>query len=80
VFPSAARKRRSAEDIQRINELCTAAVVDVPQVTVLDTWSLFANEQGDAKKEEFPDLLHPNKAGYAKWAKALRPELAKTGG
>jgi lysophospholipase L1-like esterase len=77
VFPSAARKRRSAEDIQRINELCTAAVVDVPQVTVLDTWSLFANEQGDAKKEEFPDLLHPNKQGYAKWAKALRPELAK---
>ena len=29
-----------------------------------------ANEHGDAKKEEFPDLLHPNKAGYAKWSAA----------
>ena len=30
---------------------------------------------GDAKKEEFPDLLHPNAAGYKKWADALRPHL-----
>lgn len=76
VFPSTARMRRPAKDIQRINELCTAAVKDVPQVTVLDTYSLFANAEGDAKKEEFPDLLHPNKAGYKKWADTLRPALA----
>lgn len=77
VFPSSASKRRSSKDIQRINEMCTAAVTGMRQVTVLDTWTLFANEQGDAKKEEFPDLLHPNKRGYEKWADALRPELAK---
>jgi len=77
VFPSSARMRRPTQDIQRINELCIEAVKDIPQVTVLDTWSIFANEDGDAKKTEFPDLLHPNKAGYAKWAAALRPELAK---
>ena len=76
VFPSSARMRRPAKDIQRINELCVAAVKDVPQVTVLDTWSLFANEDGDAKKAEFPDLLHPNKAGYQKWADTLQPALA----
>ena len=78
VFPSSASMRRSAKDIQKINTLCTSAVADIPQVTVLDTWSIFANEQGDAKKEEFPDLLHPNKAGYAKWAEVLRPALAST--
>lgn len=78
VFPSSASMRRSAKDIQKINTLCTSAVADIPQVTVLDTWSIFANEQGDAKKEEFPDLLHPNKAGYAKWAEVLRPALATT--
>ena len=35
--------------------------------------------EGDAKPEEFPDLLHPNEAGYAKWAAALRPILATLG-
>jgi lysophospholipase L1-like esterase len=30
-----------------------------PQITVLETWTLFANEKGDAKVEEMPDLLHP---------------------
>jgi lysophospholipase L1-like esterase len=78
VFPSSARMRRPAKDIQRINELCIAAVKDVAQVTVLDTYSIFANADGDAKKEEFPDLLHPNKAGYKKWADTLRPALATT--
>ena len=34
---------------------------------------------GDAKPDEFPDLLHPNEAGYAKWAAALRPVLATLG-
>ena len=28
---------------------------------------------------EFPDLLHPNEVGYAKWAAALRPVLATLG-
>ena len=46
---------------------------------MLDTWTLFANEQGDAKEAEFPDLLHPNQAGYAKWASAIRPILATQG-
>ena len=49
------------------------------QVTMLDTWLLFADDKGDAKKSEFPDLLHPNKTGYAKWAAALRPLLATHG-
>lgn len=76
VFPSSASKSRPADKIKAINALCAAAVKGDPQVTVLDTWTLFANPDGDAKKEEFPDLLHPNKAGYAKWAAALRPILA----
>lgn len=71
--------RRPTASIQRINQLLVAAVKGDPQVVVLDTWKLFANTEGDAKKEEFPDLLHPNKAGYAKWAAALRPILATHG-
>lgn len=76
VFPSSASKKRPAEQIKKINQLYQAAVKGDAQVTLLETWRLFADAQGDAKKEEFPDLLHPNQIGYAKWAAALRPILA----
>ena len=79
VFPSSATKSRPADSIRKINALYSAAVKSDAQVTVVDTWTLFANEQGDAKNEEFPDLLHPNGVGYAKWGRALRPILATLG-
>lgn len=79
VFPSSEEKSRPAEKIKRINELYAAAVRGDKQVTLLDTWTLFANSSGDAKPEEFPDLLHPNDAGYTKWTRALQPILATLG-
>lgn len=79
VFPSSASEYRPAETIRQLNELYAAAVKGDSQVIVLDTWTLFANEAGDAKREEFPDLLHPNEVGYKKWAAALRPLFATLG-
>ncbi len=79
IFPSSASKRRPADKIKEVNKLYFAAVKGDPQITILDTWLLFADAKGDAKKPEFPDLLHPNKLGYAKWAAALRPLLATHG-
>ncbi len=79
VMPSSADKKRPADKIQEINKQVFEVVKGDPQITVVDTWTLFAGEGGDAKKEEFPDLLHPNDAGYAKWAAALRPVLATLG-
>lgn len=76
VFPSSETKKRPADKIKAINALYAAAVKGDPQVTVIDTYTLFADDKGDAKKEEFPDLLHPNAAGYARWAASLRPILA----
>ena len=76
VFPSSASKKRPADKIKKINQLYFAAVKGDAQVTFIETWPLFANAQGDAKVEEFPDVLHPNKAGYAKWEAAIRPVLA----
>src|SRR5262249_6594292 len=49
------------------------------QITFIETWPLFADAKGDAIPTEFPDLLHPNKAGYDKWANALRPIFALDG-
>ncbi|MCH2209785.1 MAG: GDSL-type esterase/lipase family protein [Fuerstiella sp.] len=79
VFPSSANLKRPATAIQKLNELNETAVRGDAQITVLDTWTLFANEHGDANQTEFPDLLHPNQAGYAMWAKALVPIFATLG-
>ncbi|MBT5845464.1 MAG: DUF1080 domain-containing protein, partial [Verrucomicrobiales bacterium] len=79
TFPSSASKRRPADQIKKINQLYFAGVKGDAQITVLDTWLLFADAKGDAKKPEFPDLLHPNQIGYDKWAAALRPLLATHG-
>ena len=79
VFPSSASMHRPADKIKAINEAFAATVKGNTQVTLLDTWTLFADESGNARKAEFPDLLHLNPAGYAKWASALRPVLATHG-
>jgi lysophospholipase L1-like esterase len=79
VFPSAKAKKRPADQIKAINALSLAAVKNDPQITYLETWPLLADRSGDATAEEFPDLLHPNEAGYAKWAAALRPVFATLG-
>ncbi|HAV62563.1 MAG TPA: G-D-S-L family lipolytic protein [Verrucomicrobiales bacterium] len=75
VFPSSESKKRPAPRIKQINSLYESLAKGDPHTLVLETWLPFANEHGDARPEEFPDLLHPNRAGYAKWAGALRPLL-----
>ncbi len=79
VFPSSASKSRPAEQIRVINKLLADLVRDQPQVTLVETWKPFADAAGDALPAEFPDLLHPNQAGYVKWAAAIRPVLATLG-
>ena len=79
VFPSSASKSRPADQIKKLNQGYADAVKGNPQVTLLETWPLFADAKGDAIPAEFPDLLHPNLAGYAKCAAALRPIFATLG-
>jgi lysophospholipase L1-like esterase len=79
VMPSSHQKNRPAHLIRRINQLINELTADQPQVIVLDTWKLFAGPDNDAPVELFPDLLHPNNDGYAKWAAALRPVFATLG-
>jgi lysophospholipase L1-like esterase len=79
VFPSSASKSRPSGMIKSLNQLYAAAVKGDPRITLIDTWTLFADANGDAIPDEFPDLLHPNRVGYAKWAAALRPIFATLG-
>jgi lysophospholipase L1-like esterase/poly(3-hydroxybutyrate) depolymerase len=62
-----------ADRIRKLNALLDGLTAGNPKLIRCDTWSLFATAEGGAKKGEFPDLLHPNAAGYAKWAAALKP-------
>ncbi|MDQ8180765.1 GDSL-type esterase/lipase family protein [Pelagicoccus sp. SDUM812005] len=75
VFPSHDSKNRPTEKIQKVNELYRDLVKGNEQVLVVDTFELFDDGSGDAIPALFPDLLHLNEAGYAKWAAALRPIL-----
>lgn len=77
VMPSHASKQRPADKIQKLNALVDELVRRDAGFIRCDTWSIFADADGNAKPEEFPDLLHPNAAGYAKWVAALNPILAK---
>ncbi len=75
VMPSAASQQRPAAKIQKLNTLVDELVARDAQFIRCDSYTIFADEQGDAKKAEFPDLLHPNATGYAKWVAALNPLL-----
>ena len=79
MFPSSAEKKRPRELIDQVNALFDATVKSDPQVTLVDTWTLFANGEGDADPKWFPDLLHLNAEGYDRWAAALRPVFATLG-
>ena len=77
VMPSSQKQYRPAGQIKQLNALVDEIVKSDPQFIRCDTWSIYADENGNCKKEEFPDLLHPNGIGYAKWADVLRPILAR---
>ena len=77
VMPSSEKQHRPADKIEQLNALVDEMVKSDPQLNLCDTWSIYADENGHCKREEFPDLLHPNAIGYAKWADALKPIFAR---
>jgi lysophospholipase L1-like esterase len=79
VMPSSATKKRPAADIRQINALLAEVARSCPGCVLVDTWTPFADDQGDARPGQFPDLLHPNAAGYKTLADTLRPVFAKLG-
>ncbi len=79
VLPSSAKMKRPTPIIKELNTRLLALAKNDPQVTPVDTWRLWADADGDAPIAEFPDLLHLNDAGYARWAASLRPVLESIG-
>ena len=77
VMPRGAKAGKFPEKIRKLNALYEAAFRGDKLVSFCDTWTLFDDGTGQCKKEEFPDLLHPNAAGYAKWVGVLQPIFEK---
>jgi lysophospholipase L1-like esterase len=77
VMPRSDRNLHAADKIKKLNALVEAFVKSQPNFVECDTWSIYADANGDCSKDVFPDLLHPNAAGYCKWAAALKPIFAK---
>jgi lysophospholipase L1-like esterase len=73
VMPRGPKPDVFPEKIRQLNALYEEVFKNDAQVCICDTWSLFDDGTGSCKQEEFPDLLHPNAAGYAKWTEALKP-------
>jgi lysophospholipase L1-like esterase len=77
VMPSSEKMGRPPEKIERLNALVKDEMSGQPNVYLCDTWSIFADAAGHPPQAIFHDLLHPNAAGYAKWAAALNPIFTK---
>ena len=79
TFPCAPDNYRPVAEIRKINALYAQTWSDDSQVTIAKTYDLFAGEDGASLPKYLPDRVHPNAAGYARWAGALRPIFAKLG-
>jgi lysophospholipase L1-like esterase/poly(3-hydroxybutyrate) depolymerase len=77
VMPRAPLPGLFPDKIRELNALIVQFATKDPRVVICDTWSTFDDGNGSCKKEEFRDMLHPNKAGYAKWKLALDAAFAQ---
>jgi beta-glucosidase len=77
VMPRGPQPGQFPEKIRQLNTLMQEFAKKNGRILICDTWSIFDDGKGSCKKEEFPDMLHPNKVGYAKWKAALDEILAK---
>jgi lysophospholipase L1-like esterase len=77
ILPAHAPGNRFYEDIKKTNAALDPLNLDNdPKVKVLDLWSDFTNADGTINKDLFtPDKIHLSPAGYAVYAKRLKPLL-----
>lgn len=64
---------------ERINEInrLLAPLGKKPHITFLDMTDKWLTPDGEVSEELMPGRLHPNEMGYAVWAEALHPLIAK---
>ena len=77
VFP---RQEKPDGDLRKINDGINAiykTLADGDRVTFMDINGKMLESDGTLSREIMPDLLHPKEKGYAIWAAAIEPFIAK---
>jgi beta-glucosidase len=77
IFPRGA----TTDDPKRVNNDKTNSLIhkiaDGGKIVFLNINDKFLTKDGELTKEIMPDLLHPKEMGYAIWAEAIEPTLAR---
>ena len=77
VFP---RGENASDRLRVLNDQINAQLpklADDKHIFFLDIGPAFLENKQSTYKELMPDLLHPNKAGYEVWAKAIEGKVAQ---
>ena len=77
IFPRGAKTEDPLRKLNTAINKVIAGYADDRKVFFLDINSEFLDDDGTLPKSVMPDLLHPHEAGYATWAKAMEPTIAK---
>jgi lysophospholipase L1-like esterase len=75
IFPRGAVHALQRDQVKQINT-ALAKLDDGKMIRFLDIGKVFLAEDGSIPRTIMPDLLHPNAAGYQRWADAMEPTLA----
>jgi lysophospholipase L1-like esterase len=75
IFPRGTVDAPPRAQIKQINA-ALAKLDDGNMIKFLDIGKAFLADDGSIPKTIMPDLLHPNKEGYQRWADAMEPALA----
>ena len=77
IFPHSAKSTDKIRDkIKRTNAII-AKLDDGKTVFYKDIGDKFLDKDGTLERKIMPDLLHPSKAGYVIWAKAIKDDVVK---
>ncbi|MCA9263856.1 MAG: GDSL family lipase [Planctomycetales bacterium] len=77
IFP---RGATTEDKLRKINDEINGIIchyADDEHVFYLNINDTFLDDDGTLPKSVMPDLLHPNPQGYALWAEAMEPTIAK---
>jgi beta-glucosidase len=76
IFPRGPRPTPQREKNAQAS-LLASQIADGKTIFYLDINSSLLSADGALSRDVMPDFLHPNKAGYEIWAKAMEPTLAR---
>ena len=77
IFPRGADNNDGLRKVNMGANNIIAKLADNQTIYYLDIGPKFLDADGKLSKDIMPDLLHPNTKGYAIWAEAIEPTVAK---